>query len=41
MLAYQAGANILRVHDVAETYDALQMFKAVEQKPVEQGNAKR
>ena len=30
MLAYQSGANILRVHDVEETFDALQMFKAVE-----------
>lgn len=30
MLAYQAGASILRVHDVEETFDALQMLKAVE-----------
>ena len=30
MLAYQAGASILRVHDVEETFDALQMVQAVE-----------
>ena len=31
MLAAQSGANILRVHDVAETVDVLRIIKAVQQ----------
>jgi dihydropteroate synthase len=30
VLAYQAGATVLRVHDVAETRDALAVTEAIE-----------
>ena len=30
LMALQAGAKILRVHDVAETVDVLKMWQAVE-----------